>query len=274
MYCLNQKRQQKILILIIFFLISFNPVSANQHNDDISKKIKSQLPSGAYLREYEKLTDVMGDIYVGLYVTDYSDPLIPVFPQNQMHMDNLFYTCPEETQGQSLSGNYYAFAFKDDKIISSCKIPVYDEDLSIINSFSLYNSPFNNCRFFKLGENKNCSNLSKSILEKTDLIELNDLTGDGNKNEFLLTGIQEACGFVNHLVVGFDEISKKIQVYPKNIKNEYYYWNIRFVPLNGECQVVIICDDHGNEEYIREDFLFNPEIKEYELIYSETKDCY
>ncbi|MBK8383778.1 MAG: hypothetical protein IPL16_18190 [Ignavibacteria bacterium] len=63
-----------LLVILIFCDNAFSQISG---------KIKSGLPSGAFLREYEKLIDVDDEIYIGLYITDFSDPVVPVTPENQ-----------------------------------------------------------------------------------------------------------------------------------------------------------------------------------------------
>ncbi len=44
-----------------------------------------------HLREYKKLTDVDDEIYIGFYITDFSDPVIPVVPENQDNSDLFFH---------------------------------------------------------------------------------------------------------------------------------------------------------------------------------------
>jgi len=249
---------KNILLLLVILIFCDNAFS------QISGKIKSGLPIGAFLREYEKLIDVEDEIYIGLYITDFSEPVIPVTPENQSDLSNLFYTCPESTLGQSITGNYFAFIFKNNKVISAIKIPALDEEYSLYNSICLYNTPKNNCYYFNFDNDKSCKNFSTSTLEKTDLIQLLDLTGDSKRNEFILTGVQDACD---------DEESKNVMVYPVVRNNLKYYWNYRFVPLNGECTVTYLCGDHGNETYTREDYKFNDLRKQYELIHNEEKEC-
>jgi hypothetical protein len=238
------------------------------------ERINSELPPGAFLREYKKLIDVDDEIYIGLYVTDFSDPIVPVNPTNQDDLNNLFYTCADQTLGQSITGNYFAFVFKDNKIFSTVKIPAFDDNLSIYNTICLYNTPNNNCYHFNFGKNKKgCSNLSKNTLEKTNLIQLLDLTGDNKRNEFIITGIQDVCGYVNRVIVGYDEELSIIRIYPA-VKNNYInFWNYRFVPLNGNCSVVVLCGDHGNGTYTREDYKFNSSLKQYDLVFEKRKAC-
>ncbi|MFZ1461809.1 MAG: hypothetical protein WBQ38_15815 [Ignavibacteria bacterium] len=258
---------KNILLLLVILMFCDNAFS------QISGKIKSGLPSGAFLREYEKLLDVDDEIYIGLYITDFSDPVVPVTPENQSDLRNLFYTCPESTLGQSMTGNYFAFIFKNNKVISTFKIPAIDEEYSLYNSVCLYNTPANNCFYFNFDDGKSCKNLSTSTLEKTDLIQLLDLTGDSKRNEFILTGVQDACGYVNRLVVAYDEESKNVMIYPVVRNNMKYFWNYRFLPLNGECTVTYLCGDHGNHTYTREDYKFDDLRKQYDLIHNEKKEC-
>jgi len=244
----------------------------NLIDDDFPKKIKSELPQGAFLREYKKLVDVDGEIYVGLYITDYADPIEPIVAINELDLSS----CRAATLGQSISGNYHAFVFEYGKISSSVKIPTFDENYNLYNTLCLFNTPQNNCYYFDFStktEDKNCESASGNVLEKTDLIQLNDLTGDTKRNEFLITGVQDVCGYVNRLVVGYNEVSHQISVYPVVENNRQSYWNWRFVPLNGECKIEVLCGDHGNEQYSKKIYRFNASDERYELIFSEEKEC-
>ncbi|MBK9403731.1 MAG: hypothetical protein WBQ38_11235 [Ignavibacteria bacterium] len=92
-------------IIIALFILALILNYSNTFSQ-IPEKIKSGLPTGAFLREYEKLLDVDDEIYIGLYITDFSDPVVPVTPENQSDLNNLFSSpCPEITLGQSITGN-------------------------------------------------------------------------------------------------------------------------------------------------------------------------
>ncbi|MBX7044243.1 MAG: hypothetical protein K1X86_00270 [Ignavibacteria bacterium] len=262
---------------LYFYEIIENSAQENKEKnnamvDDIGKKISALIPSKAYLREYEKLLDVKEEVYLGLYITEFKDPVIPVTPIFQYDPQNLFSNCPEMTQGQSVTGKYFLFAYKNNQIISQVQIPANVYDSNEECSISLYNTPYNNCNYFSF-LNKNCKGSATNNLELTKLIQLLDLTGDKKYNEFILTGIQEACGFIDRLSCGFDEETQQVLVYPITEHNEKYYWMPRFVPFDGECSVVIICDDHGNDEYSRSDYKFNPSTKQYELVYELKEEC-
>lgn len=62
-------------------------------------------------------------------------------------------------------------------------------------------------------------------------------------------------------------------IYPILHHGEKYYWIARFVPIGGDCTIVVLCDDHFNETYERCDYKFNPVTKQYDLVYEETKKC-
>jgi hypothetical protein len=259
---------------IIAFFILVLILSHSNAFSQLAERIKSELPPDAFLREYEKLIDVDDEIYVGLYVIDFSDPIVPVTPEYQDDLDNLFYACPDETIGQSVTGKYFAFVFKDNKILSTAKIPALDDELNLYNTICLYNTPENDCIFFKFNEREeSCDNLSTNTLEKTDLIQLLYLTGDNKRNEFIITGRQDACGLVNRLVVGYDEESRNVIVYPAVKNNQKYFWKYGFVPLNGDYSDVVLCGDHGSETYTREDYKFNSLLKQYDLVFEEQKNC-
>lgn len=257
-----------ITVLIILTLTSFS-----QQVNGIEDEIRAALPGRAFLREFEKVPDVNANIYIGLYVLNSKSSLKKEYPADQMDQNNLYFTCPEATTGQPIVGDYYLFSFSDKKITSSIVIPsCYGDSLSNENMFSFYNTPENNCNSFTFNS-ENCQNIATNMLEKTKLIQMMDLTGDKKRNEFVITGTQDACGFINRLIAGYDEESKKAVIYPVSNGKSITQWNYRFVPTDGTCSVVILCGDHGNETYERKDYRFNDLTKQYELTFEETKEC-
>ncbi|MBZ0201617.1 MAG: hypothetical protein K8I03_01220 [Ignavibacteria bacterium] len=259
--------------LFILFISIFTVTVCVHLQAGIEDDIKAVLPSGAFLREYERIPDVKGDVYIGLYVLNSKSSFKKEYPNDQMDPNNLYFTCPEATAGQSIIGDYYLFSFGDKKLTSTLAVSsCYGDSLSLENSFSFYNTPENNCFYFNFSGG-DCQNKATNTLEKTKLIQMIDLTGDNKRNEFVLTGTQDACGYINRLIAGYDEESKKVVIYPVNYSGKIYYWNYRFVPIDGTCSVVILCGDHGNETYERRDYGFNALTKQYDLIYEETKEC-
>lgn len=248
----------------------------DKFEDSISKNIYSKLPSGAFLREYKKLTDVKGDIYIGLYVTDYTESTKPIIPpanyESSDSTSGYFYDCISQTNGQSLSGKYYAFVYKEGQITSLYKIP---SGLDTVPLFlCLYNTPYNICWQYHIGKGQpKCDQKSNKTLEKLDLIQLADYTGDGRKNEFQLIVNYTGCGFRDHMIIGYNEDDDNIMGYPIVEDGNKYYWCERFEPLGGFSSIIYECGDHGNDMYKRTDYKFNQKTLQYEKVYFEKKPC-
>ena len=169
--------------------------------------------------------------------------------------------------------NYFAFIFKKNKIRPVIKIPPLDSTEGLFNSIWLYNTPANNCVYFIYKDKTHdCDEkLSTSILERIDLINSLDLTGDNKKNEFIITGTQIMCGYTYRLIVGYNEKYNKIMMYPVAVEGNY--WVFRFIPRGGKCSVEILCGDHGGDTYTRKDYKFDNKKSRYNLIYDENKEC-
>jgi hypothetical protein len=267
-----------IMLVIILWQFGdfFYPIITNHL---VLRNITKQIPQKAFLREYKKLEDVKKNCYIGLYVINYKEPTTPIIPPRNSDESNpptnYFLDCISATNGQTLSGDYYAFIYKNGKITSSVKLPKPAELDTIPLFLCLYNTPSNiNDQYDYEGKNTNNKEvLSNNTLKKVDLIQLMDLTGDGKKNEFLLSINYSGCGFRDHLVVGYNEKKDKVMVYPVAENGYIQYWCERFVPKKGFASVVYGCGDHGNDTYIRNDYRFNPQKDLYENVYSEKKVC-
>lgn len=258
---------------------SKNEITVETTNEDpIFKSISSVIPAKAYLREYEKLVDIKRDIYIGLYVTDYKETTKPIIPPADYDSSDstlgYFFNCLSQTNGQPLSGDYYAFVYNEGEITSLYKLPK-PFDLGTDPLFlCLYNTPYNICNQYNIGNaDLKCDEKSDKTLEKLDLIQLADYTGDGKKNEFQLVINTTGCGFRNHMIVGYNENLDKIMGYPVVVNDNKLYWYERFDPLGGFASIVYDCGDHGNETYSRNDFRFNKKTLQYENVFSVEKPC-
>ncbi len=259
------------LFILLFSIISVT-VCTHLHAG-IEDEIKAALPPGSFLREFEKIPDIKGDVYIGLYVLNSKSSLKKENPVGQSDPSNLFFTCPEATVGQPIVGDYYLFSFSDKVLTSTLVVPSsYGDSLSVENMFSFYNTTWNNCNYFDF-ISEGCQNKATNILEKTKLIQMLDLTGDKKRFEFVLTGTAEGCGYISRLIAGYDEKLNSVVIYPVNSSGKIYYWNYRFIPIDGTCSVVELCGDYGNETYERRDYGFNALTKQYDLIYEEIKEC-
>ena len=231
------------ITFLTLFLFSCSPKKVIILTDPIEDGIKSQLPKDAFLRGYKKIEDIKEDVYIGLYVTDYIESTELMIPSDNETSDGDFYVnCQEQTMGQRLTGNYFAFLYSNSRITSLLRIPdhvsVEDGVRDSLLSLCLYNTPYNNYQQFKYdNDSSTLNNHSMSSLEKADLIQLLDLTGDGFKHEFMLSINSTGCGFVERIVIGYDKSTCDIKAYPV-IDGKKMYWYMRLRPLNGKCSVV------------------------------------
>lgn len=264
-----------ITILFLSFLsYSCSPSKKVLPADPIENGIKSQLPIDAYLRGFKKIGDINEDVYIGLYVTDYIESTELILPPSD---GDYYITCQELTMGQRLSGNYFAFIYSNNRITSLLKIPDhFNIDDGVNDSLlplCLYNTPYNNFQQFKYDiDDSTVNDNSTSSIEKADLIQLLDLTGDGFKHEFMLSINTVGCGFVERIVIGYDKSTREIKAYPV-IDGKKSYWYMRLRPLNGKCSVIYDCGDHGSDLYSRKDFIFNYQTNQYEISFSEERIC-
>jgi len=260
-----------LIITFVFFQITFTQKIHSQ--TDTENKIKTQLPTGVFLREIERIPDLDIESYAGIYI---EEPKIAGVPENIDYDLGLYFTCPESTNGQAIYGTYHLFLFQKNKIISDIIIPSsddqYDENNETKQSLCYYNTKFNNCFYFY--GYRDCDNLSKVKLEKTKLINFKDCTGRGLRYEFILVGDTYACGWTNYLVAGYDLIKNEMVIYPVRKEINTYYWFPRFLP-NNEGVVIkeIQCGDHGNETYEKQIYKFDNLNCVYELINIEKRPC-
>jgi hypothetical protein len=256
-------------VLSIAASLSYYLISASLNNEsapDVEILINRSLPPSVLLREYKKIPNTHKNSYLGIYISDYSIAKLE-------NKTNEFYysSCPEQTMGQSATGRYHLFLFEDNHIVDDVIIPspgYYEDDKM---SLSFNNTKENNADFFG-GEKP--SDADKFDIEKTELIHFYDYSGDGLEYEFLLVGDKLACGHVNYLVAGYDEVNNKVVVYKIKLKDNLVYWYDNFKPDNsGNTEVTWLCGDHGSQTESRDSFSFDNELKIYVLRNSNEKAC-
>jgi hypothetical protein len=234
---------------------------------DIESLIEKVIPSGALLREYQKIPDTNQESYVGLYI------LNSKISDLEEKTDDLYYsTCPEQTMGQTASGEYHLFLFQNNVIINDIIVPNYDTSLNNnIISLSYNNTKSNNNIFF---EGLKPSESDQYSIDKTQLMHFHDYNGDGLQHEFSLVGDSLACGHVDYLVAGYDEASNKAVIYSIKTNNKTVYWYDNFIPeKSGTVKVVWTCGDHGNDTETIQIFNFNEKTSSYDLFIDDENKC-
>lgn len=220
------------------------------------------LPKEVFLREFEKIPNLNNESYLGIYVKNYDIG-------NDVSKKE-FFSCPEQTVGQPITGEYHLFLFQNNKIVNDIIIPSPEFSSGDIQSLSYLNTKENNNIYFG-GDFYTESDKNK--VEKTKLINFYDYTGDGLKYEFLLTGATEVCGHTLKLVAGYNQIENNALVYKINLSDQVVYWFSNFNPSNnGSVSVQWLCGDHGSDIETTKIFKFNKK-DGFDLISDSSKKC-
>lgn len=221
-----------------------------KYTGSIEESIKMALPDNAILREYKMIPETKQESYLGIYI------LNSEIAAQQLNSDNLYYgTCPDETMGQSIKGEYHLFLYQDDKIINDVFIPPYNTYYGNEMSLSFNNTRENNATFFE-GEKPNENDKYK--LERTNLINFHDYNGDNLEHEFILVGESISCGHVERLVAGYDEESNRALAYSIKTGNKTVFWFGNFKPDSfGSVSIITLCGDHGSDTEYSEYFKFD-----------------
>jgi hypothetical protein len=258
--------------------------------DTVRVKVNKILPSEVFFRELKKIPGT--DEYLGIYVKDYTVDernFIDVFDES-----SILITCPDQIGGQtSIFGEYHLFLYKNDKIIGDKLIPVSDgyknEDGINKQTFSLINTKINNLLLYNkaafITGNDYEKVKDKYKLERTELINFADYTGDGSQHEFIMVGFYISCGHEERLIAGFDQGKNEIIIYPitndliadyasETVGKELIYWRDNFIPNNkGEVDYIWNCGDHGSLTESKKKFAFNKQRKIFELISTSERKC-
>lgn len=220
------------------------------------------LPSESFLREFEKIPNLNNESYLGIYVKNYE------IGADISKKD--FFSCPEQTIGQPVTGEYHLFLFQNNEIINDIIIPSPEFSSGDSQSISYLNTKENNNIYFG-GDFYTESDKNK--IEKTKLINFYDYTGDGLKYEFLLTGATEVCGHTLKLVAGYNQTENKALIYKINLSDQVVYWASNFNPSNnGSVTIQWLCGDHGSDTETTKLFQFNKK-DGFDLISDTSKKC-
>lgn len=233
---------------------------------DLAQKIKAALPSGVFLRDFIALPNNRG--YLVLYV---EKPQLGEFPGDDKNGDGIITidehegSCPSDYYGQQLEGAYYLGLVRAGKLINAVPMP---------HSQYEPNKPV----FRQLRSVQGSTWVDESVPSNDDIIEpsilkLEDLTGDGIKNELSLMVGYIACGHNDYAIGGYDQDSDKAiffgiepSDYAENIHGNFYPSTDGSVLFTSGC-------DHGAEQETRSYFLFDKKKKSYVEQFSRTAVC-
>lgn len=244
------------------------------YNDPIRLKVFQQLPSDYFLRDLQKIPGQ--EKYLGIYIKNYNTIEHPNF-------DN-YITCGGDIAGPiQIEGDYVLFMFDGENIYKNLQIPDYGDVFAEDVSFSLLNTKENNFYFYGGPESD-----SKEI-ERSNLINFKDYTGDGLEHEFLLTGQRLACSHLTKGVAGYDvkfdepifyNINKSLyhadyEYWTTQNSPDDFYWVDKFKPdSNGDVEIIWQCGDHGAVTQETDRYIFNDQSKEYQRIYHGEEVCF
>jgi hypothetical protein len=238
------------------------------------KEVIKLIPENAILREIKPLPLFDKSIYIGIYI---EGPEVQKVSTNNMS----YSSCGESVRGQGIQGIYHLFTYGYGKIESDIVIPKsitwddYNPDLAVNKiSMAWKNTKYNNFNHFKGGA---YSQENKYDLEITDLINFQDLNGDGQRYEFILFGgMYMDCSTDENLIAGFDKENNVAIIYKlKSSEGQFYYWGVNFFP--DESGSVIIqwpCGDHGSMEERTIYYKYDSASKYYYFFNKTIKDCY
>ena len=244
------------------------------YNDKARIEVYQQLPSEYFLRDLVKIPGQ--EKYLGVYVENYEVIENPNFDD--------YIACGEDIAGQiQIKGDYVLFMFDGEKIYRALKIPDYDDESAGKVSFSLLNTKSNNFYFY------GCPESDSNEIERSNLINFKDYTGDGLDYEFLLIGERLSCGHLTRAVAGYDaefdepifyNISKSLYagdykyLVTQNSPDDFYWVNNFKPDSNGDVEIIWQCGDHGAVTQETDRYIFNNQDKEYRRIYHGEEACF
>jgi hypothetical protein len=269
-----------IAVLLAYYCWSLSASGRDdkrQSANVVENMLKAVLPADATLREYRRVPDLDKEAYLGIYILNFQ---LADLAENRQ--DDLYYsTCPELSMGQTANGEYHIFLFEGGEIADDELLPSYErDDTQKVNkttvSLAFNNTKQNNADLFG---GVRPSEGEKFDMEKTGLMQLRDLNGDGLAHEFQLVGDSLACGHLERLIAGYDAGDDNVIVYPIKIKsggaaNKVVYWWNNFTPDgNGRLVNVWHCGDHGAKTEVTESFAFDRASKSFVMEDYAEKKC-
>lgn len=227
-----------VTLVVAFFFYLHIPVR---------QSLSFWLPKGAFIREIVKIPRTWPNKYLAIWI----EPGYTRTPDEDSASYSYFEFggCQEEFLGQYISGHYHLGVFSLGLLLQDLKIP-YQQDNKDIPLPLTWNKMVNN----------------DIHLIQQQLIQLEDLTGDGEPSEFALYTTQGRCGFWESMVFGFDTRSQKLV--------QYSDWIERFRPNSqGEVDTLFECGDHGNQMRQKRHYKFNALEKKLNLVSETLTDC-
>ncbi len=273
-----------VLIVGFFYFPSLKIDTKNINKPDKTNisdsSIKNLIPKEALLREYKKIPNLSPESYLVLYVLNSkTDELLE--PSRRW---SAYTSCASGIEGRAIEGNYHLALIQNNKLINDVSIPGSGSNVDLSTGKPL--PPSNNIRLAYQNIRMNAdpaylklegSEPSVEQLEYTDvdLMNFQDLNGDGYYYEFLLNGFTLACGHTEHLVLGYSKANNKAVVYPIINKDQTFYWVDNFLPNSeGKVEQGWSCGDHGSDTEEKNTYRFDPKKESYYLEGSSTKKCY
>ena len=232
--------------------------------------IKQKIPTGAILREYKELAWNNG-LYVWIYIKNYKFDK----EMNTVDTEIPYSTCPEEVQWQWISWEYHLFTFQNNLLTSDIIIPLGFRNISYPGAelnLSYMNTKLNNSYYFWWVKPKD--NSEEYIIEKSDLLNFKDYTGDGIPYEFLLLDHWDQVCWHNNYLVAWINSQLKIVIYWIKWNNGTVFWDDNFIPdSKWEIQNGWQCWDHWAWTEKKNIYFFSPQTNTFILKSSTEKDC-
>lgn len=238
------------VVIIAFVVIScitlyFNNLSNNHDKSliisDQENFIKSVLPKGSFLRDYQK-------------IPNHQNTFIVIYLEKGYQFNSWDLSCPGMILGDSILGTYHLSLIRDYKLINDIVLPqAYTGNNKLELTYKKYKDGWP-----MEGEEKD-----KQVIK---LLDLKDLTGDGLAYEFLFTTTGGGCGFYDSLVGAYDPDYEEVVLYSD--------WLPRFEPdSNGRSHYLFDCGDHGNMTRVEKEYQFNQNAKRYDVVNKVETPC-
>lgn len=254
------------VILVTGLAVWIWPMSGSVNigdSDLLEHQIQELLPQGAMLRDFVVIPSTNKALVI--YI---QDPVIE--PEDD---PDIYYTCPGEVNGQSISGEYHLALFKNGRFVNDVIIPDDESGVSPRRQGIVFRQ-LKGLIHRHYGEYQPLDETEAQQLVEVKLLRLTDLNGDGLPHEFQLKVYLAACGHVQVLTAGYSAKQKKAVVYPilEQGNRDPYYWHDNFYPdENGTVHWRFQCGDHANNIDARKTFEFDQEKEAYVLTsHSET----
>ncbi|MCL5409867.1 MAG: hypothetical protein M1607_03345 [Patescibacteria group bacterium] len=237
-------------------------------------KIKSIIPKSSFLREYKPLSEFGDSTFLVLYV---ENPKID--PETKNLGMGYFLTCLGEQIGRGIEGIYHLAIIDDGKIVSEKTIP----GSNLPSPDATENSPqlpqntiklaYQNIKWNTHWDTGEATPSSEHEIDpvNVELMNFQDVNGDGLKNEFVLPGQVVGCALHERLVAGYTP-SKEVKLYPFISNGKTQNWLDHFsVEKPGQIVEEWQCGDHGQADHEVTSYQFKDE--SFQLVSHSIKPC-